>query len=586
MSPLLQFALAFGLALLLVPVLRRVAFATGVVAKPAANRWHRQPIPLLGGVALVTSVWITLGVAGGFSRPTFIVLMGASILSAVGLVDDLRPLRPATKLAWQILVAAGVVALDLRLGLSSVVALDLGLTVLWLVALSNAFNLLDNMDGLAAGIGAIALFFRLIFLDGPANADASYLVIALLGASLGFLVFNFAPARIFMGDAGSLFLGFAVAGASLVGEWPYSRAVSATLFLPVLLTAVPLFDATFVTVARTLAGRPVYVGGRDHTSHRLVALGLTERSAVLFLYLLATLGGGVAYTSYRYGWSYGGVLSGLFLLGLLILGTFLSRSVKPHEEPERMNALTGFIETSDLGWLRGLATVLVDATLVVAAWYSAFLLKFDDALGAHMPLLLRTLPQALAVHIAWLMVMRAPQQLWRFIGLPDLIRLGEAAAGATAVMAVLFWAEGLLTMSLVTVLVIHLFVVLGMLAATRLSFRVLSQYLAESSGTLEPILVYGAGHGGVMALREIRENRALGWQVVGFLDDDPSKHRTRVQGVPVLGGSSSLEEHLTTRGIRRVVISSPKIDERTVDDVVQRCRPFGSEVLRAEITFR
>ena len=583
---MVPFALAFALALLLVPVLRRLAFATGVVAIPAANRWHRQPIPLLGGLAILASVWITIAVMPGLGRASLTILLASTVLGLVGLLDDLRPLRPATKLAWQIIVAAGVVTMDLRLGLSSIVLLDMGLTMLWLVALSNAFNLLDNMDGLAAGIAAIALAFRWMFLSGSGNGEGVLLVVALLGASLGFLVFNFAPARIFMGDAGSLFLGFAVAGTSLVGEWPYSRATSATLFLPVLLTVVPLFDATFVTIARTLAGRPVYVGGRDHTSHRLVALGLTERSAVLFLYALAALGGTVAYTSYRYGWSYGGVLSGLFLLGLLILGVFLSRSVQPHEQPERMNALTRFIETSDLGWLRGVATVLVDAALVVAAWYTAFLLKYDATLPTRMPLLLHTLPQVLAGHMAMLMLVRAPQQMWRFIGLPDLVRLAEAALAATVVLSVLLGVQGLLSAPLATVLVLHLFVVLGMLATARLSFRVLSQYLAESSGTLEPVLVYGAGKGGVMVLREIRDNRELGWQVVGFIDDDPAKHRTRVQGVPVLGSSEALEEHLTTRGIRRVVVSTPKIDQHRVTDVERRCRPFGSEVLRAEITFR
>lgn len=251
-----------------------------------------------------------------------------------------------------------------------------------------------------------------------------------------------------------------------------------------------------------------------------------------------------------------------------------------------MNALTRFIETNDLSWLRGLATVLADAGLVVAAYYGAFLLKFDDGLAAAMPVLLRTLPQVLAVYVAFLMLIRAPQQMWRVIGLPDLVGLAEAAGAATVTIGVLFWIQGLLTVQVATALVIHLFIVLGMLAATRLSFRVLSQYLAESSGTLEPVLVYGAGKGGVMVLREIRENRELGWQVVGFLDDDPSKHRTRVQGIPVLGGSAALEEYLTTRGIRRVVISTPKIGEGQVGDMARRCRPFGSEVLRAEITFR
>ena len=487
MSPFLLFALAFGLSLLLVPVLRRVAFATGVVAHPAADRWNRQAVPLLGGLALMAGVWVTVTVSQGASRDTLTILGAATALGLVGLFDDVRALRPATKLAWQIIVAAIVVTMDLRLGLSNIVLLDLGLTMLWLVALSNAFNLLDNMDGLAAGIAAIALGFRWLFLAGPGNSEAAIMVVALLGACLGFLVFNFAPARIFMGDAGSMFLGFAVAGTSLVGEWPYSRATSATVFLPLLLTVVPLFDATFVTVARALAGRPVYVGGRDHTSHRLVALGLSERSAVLVLYALAAIGGTVAYTSYRYGWSYGGVLSGLLLLGLLILGTFLSRSVQPHEEPERINALTRFIETSDLGWLRGMATVLADAALVVAAYYTAFLLKYDDGLGrrdavaaahaaagagrVHRAAARDPCPAAdVAIHRA--AGPRAPG--------------GGGRCGHVAARRSCCGPRASSPCALATVLVIHLFVVLGMLAATRLSFRVLSQYLAQSSGTWSP----------------------------------------------------------------------------------------------------
>src|SRR5690606_34858751 len=137
--------------------------------------------------------------------------------------------------------------------------------------------------------------------------------------------YNFNPASIFMGDTGSLFVGFMVAGLSLVGGWPYSRGTALVLVLPVLVVLVPIFDTTFVTLARLLAGRPVSQGGRDHTSHRLVALGMTERQAVLTLYALAAGGGGIAWLSYRYGLSYGAVLALLLALGTALFGTFLGR---------------------------------------------------------------------------------------------------------------------------------------------------------------------------------------------------------------------------------------------------------------------
>ena len=585
MTSLLAFAVSLLVALSSVPLLRQVALRYDLVAHPKADRWHRGAIPLLGGLAMMLGAWAGLAATGALTWQGFLVLAAATALGLVGLFDDVRPMRPSTKLATQIIVAAWVVAMGLRLELSTLVLVDIGLTMIWLVALTNAFNLLDNMDGLAAGIAAIALASRLVIVTAAGNAQAEVLVVGLLGAALGFLVFNFVPARIFMGDSGSMFLGFAVAGTSLVGEWPYSRATSATVALPFLLTVVPLFDAVFVTIARTLAGRPIYVGGRDHTSHRLVALGLSERRAVLSLYGIAVMGGLIAYTSYRYGWTYGGVLTGLLLVTLVLLGTFLSRSPAHGVPQERMDALATWIETSDLAWLRGLATVVVDAMLVVFAYYTAFLLKFDDQLPAAMPQLLRTLPFVIGAQMTTLLLARAPQQVWRLIGLPDLTAIAQGTLTGAGLSAALLTVVGEGSMPVYTVVVIDFGVLTMVLCAARLSFRLLSQHVATSTGALEPVLIYGAGKGGVMVLREIRDNRELGWNVVGFIDDDPAKQRARIQGVPVLGGSAYLEEFLATRSVRHVIISSQKIDETVEGQLVHRCEPFGSRVVRAQITF-
>ncbi len=250
---------------------------------------------------------------------------GALTLFAVGLADDVREMRPWTKLTAQVAVAAVMAGVGLQLRLTHVPLLDALLTIVWITGVTNAVNLLDNMDGLAAGVAAIGALFRLGFFVLDGNVEGAMLAAILTGTALGFVVHNFAPASIFMGDAGSLFLGFCLSGLSLVGGYPYSRSLMSVLLLPVLLLLVPIFDTAFVTINRSLARRPVSVGGSDHTSHRLVALGLSPRAAVLSLYSVAVLSGLVGVFTYRAGFSYGFVLIVFLGLSVAVLGVYLSR---------------------------------------------------------------------------------------------------------------------------------------------------------------------------------------------------------------------------------------------------------------------
>ena len=296
-AAVLAFAASFGLTV----VVKRLALraASSPCRGPTAGNAAR--VPLLGGLAIGAAVLAAAAVVPIRDVSMLWLLAGATVMMAAHL-DDIRPLKPQSKLVVQILVAAALAGLGLQLRLTGYAALDVVITLVWIVGISNALNLLDNMDGLAAA-SPHQRRFRVIFLLGDGNAEGASFAAVIVGALLGFLVHNFNPASIFMGDAGSLFLGVMVAGLSLVGGWPYSRNVASVLLLPVLMLLVPIVDTMLVTVTRTLAGRPVSVGGRDHTSHRLVALGLSERSAVLVLYLVAVVSGGVALGSYRYGLS-------------------------------------------------------------------------------------------------------------------------------------------------------------------------------------------------------------------------------------------------------------------------------------------
>ncbi len=276
----------------LTPIVRAAARRRGFVARPTSDRWHKQPTALLGGVAIFASVvGVELSLVP-LSPQARVILGTSAFLFLIGQVDDLVGLKPLQKLIGQFLGAVVVVSFGLVLPCTGAPAIDGAITLLWLVGITNAVNLLDNMDGLAAGIAAIAsVFMAIVFFGNGQTADA--LLLAVFGSALvGFLLYNANPASIFMGDCGSMFVGFFLAGAALLiplGARP--RGFLTLVAVPVLILLIPIFDTFFVIVLRTLAGRPIAQGGRDHTSHRLVALGMSERHAVWMLYGFAAVSG-------------------------------------------------------------------------------------------------------------------------------------------------------------------------------------------------------------------------------------------------------------------------------------------------------
>ena len=580
---LLPATVAFVLTAALVPAVKALALQTGFVAVPKADRWHRTAIPLLGGLAIVG------GTLGGVatSRPSgasvWVLLVCAIGLAGVGLVDDLRTLRPQSKLILQILFASAMTAVGLQFQFTGVVPLDMLITLVWLVGITNAFNLLDNMDGLAAGIAAIVAAFRLAFFLADGDLEGAMLAGVLLGACLGFLLYNFNPASIFMGDTGSLFLGFMVAGLSLVGGWPYSRGTALVLVFPVLVVLVPIFDTTFVTVARILAGRPVSQGGRDHTSHRLVALGMSERQAVLVLYALAMLGGGIAWMSYRYGLSYGAVFAMLLVLATLLFGVFLGRLKVYPDDGEQRSAFATLLV--DFSYKRQVATVALDTVIIIVAYYSAYLLRFESAFQAEQTVFRQSLPIVVAAQIAAFLVLGTHRGVWRYTGVSDLLRLGRACVLGTTVavlgVLVLYRFEGYSR----AVFALHAVLLFVLVAASRTSFRALDETFGARRTGAAPVVVYGAGKGGVMVLRELSDNEALGWRVAAFVDDDRGKQGTRIQGVPVEGGVDRLEDILSSTRAEHLIVSSAKIPDSALHDVRARCRRAGVSVLRASLIF-
>jgi UDP-GlcNAc:undecaprenyl-phosphate GlcNAc-1-phosphate transferase len=557
----------------------------GMVRPPRADRWHRRPVPALGGTAIVAGVVAGVGSIGvDASRFGGFLLMALGI-ALVGLADDLRPMRPLVKLLPQIVLAGLLVQLGFMLRLTAYPALNVLLTLFWVVGITNALNLLDNMDGLAAGVAAIAGAFRLVFFLFDGDLVGAAVMAALIGAVLGFLLRNFPPAKIFMGDAGSLFLGFFLGGVCLVGDFPYSRGVSAVLVFPVLLMLIPIFDTTFVTVTRILGSRPVSRGGRDHTSHRLVSLGISEGRALALLYGISIVSGLLALVSYRHGFAYTAVLVVLLAVGLVLLAVHLGRTGPPADDAgvAVVPVISGL---AGVPVLRPLAKVMLDVVLVVVAYYSAYLLRFEEDLGAHREVFVRTVAPVLVLQIASLAGVGAYRGLWRYTSLVDVVRLGWAVTIGTGASVLLFVFTQRFAGLSRAVFVLDWVLLLVLLGASRLSFRLFAEMLRRRPGEdFRPVLIYGAGDGGALTVRELVNNPALRRRAVGFVDDDPEKLGTRIQEVPVLGNLDALDRLVARHRVTEVIVSSTRIPAERLRQLRARCEALGIRVVRASVRF-
>jgi UDP-GlcNAc:undecaprenyl-phosphate/decaprenyl-phosphate GlcNAc-1-phosphate transferase len=290
---LLILASALFLVLAVTPLARRIAYRSGMIDQPAARKQHTIPTPLLGGAAIYLAFVSSLLLLGDrfYINQVAGILLGASLVSFLGLWDDRRPLRPAVKLVGQLLAALILVATDVRVNTTPWLWLNIAITLVWVVGITNAVNFLDNMDGLSAGIAGIAAGFFLLFAAMSKQYLVGVLAAALLGACIGFLFYNFNPARIFMGDTGSLFLGFMLAAVGIKLRFP-DNSPFVTWMVPVLVLAVPIFDTTLVTISRLRRGlNPLTTPGKDHISHRLARITGSTREAVLLCYLLGGICG-------------------------------------------------------------------------------------------------------------------------------------------------------------------------------------------------------------------------------------------------------------------------------------------------------
>jgi UDP-GlcNAc:undecaprenyl-phosphate GlcNAc-1-phosphate transferase len=533
---------------------------------------------MIGGIGIFVGILAGCGIAlatdaSPASRELLAILGGCTILFVAGLLDDLYSLGPIPKLAAQ-LAAAGLVIAN-GLTISGLISNDLlagTVALVWLVGMTNAFNLLDNMDGLAATLAGIAaLFFAIDAVTVHHNDAVLALSLAIAGACAGFLPFNLHPKRsaaVFMGDSGSQVLGFALAALGLTASWKVAGTTVATLLLPVLVLAVPILDTTLVTVVRLLDGRPVYQGGRDHTSHRLVYHGLSEKRAVV---LLAVISAALGATSLFYA-----VLDNAWvtLIGVLLTFALLVQFASVLSDVERS---PGLVE--ERSWLhtfvanpRRLVESLVDFALITASFAVAYYLRVQGSGTAYdRHIFLWSLAVLLAVRYLAFIPFGLYRGVWRYAGARDAAAIVGAVLVSELVAYLILDATQVWGPFPRSIFIIDALVCTVLIGASRFWERAFVRAVSTLTGRGDRnrTLIVGAGRGGRSLLRELRETS--GEQVVGFVDDDERLARRRLQGVPVLGGLLEIEAVLARAHPHMVLVTIPDAPRERLGLVIDAC---------------
>ena len=410
----------------------------------------------------------------------------------------------------------------------------------------------------------------------PGGQSVEALMLAVFAAALvGFLAYNSNPASIFMGDCGSMFIGFFLASSALMSaSGGRSRSFLPVLAVPILILFIPIFDTTLVTVMRKLSGRAASQGGRDHTSHRLVALGMSERRAVLMLYGFAALSGLLALLvrQTKLDVSLAAILG--FTVVLTLLGVYLA-GVKVYEDEEVKAAHDAplFAFLVDLSYKRRIFEVMLDVVLIILAYYSAYALRFGAmSERGEWRVFLRTLPVLVFVKMAVFLVMGVYRGIWRYTSVDDLVVFAKAVilGSIASVLAVLFAFrfEGVSR----AVFVLDALVLLLVLAGSRMAFRLFRQLLpAPNARDGCRVLIYGAGDAGELLLRELLNNPRLQYAPVGFLDDDPKKKGKVIHGLRVFEGNGALRSVCKRQRVDEILISSSKFTEERVKEILREC---------------
>ena len=595
----LAFFSALFLSVFLTPCIIVLAKRLGLVAKPREDRWHRTPTALLGGIAIFFSFIIPFGILIQRFHGALPLIFGGCAMFLLGLADDLWELSPQNKFVAQLIIAALAVAGGVQMSGIDQPLLVFTISLFWLVGITNAINILDNMDGLAAGITLVASVTLWAFGLFYGNVHVGRAALVLAGATLGFWVYNFNPARIFMGDCGSLFLGFTLGGLSLLatgsitslqasGGYALATNMFLVLMLPVAVLIIPVFDTALVSFTRAQHGRPFYKGGRDHTSHRLVLLGFSEKRTVITLMVWAGI---VSFlTLYIAGQSAESflVLLGVVTIIALFFGVFLAQTDKQiYNEKEKRYFQATRIKGSNLLSVmlnkKQMLQAAVDTLLLILAHLTAYLLRYEGVIDqTNWSLIEKSLPLIIPIKLCCFWAFGLYRGQWRYVSISDFWQLLKGVVTGTllsvGLLLYLYRFDGFSRVVFINDAVWTVIYIGGV----RYLLRLFKEYfdVQEERRHTTPILIVGAGDAGDLFLRELRKNKNHDFLPVGFIDDDPAKKGQMIHGVKVLGNRNELPDLVKKYGIKRIFIAIPSSSYQSLHSIFEVCKKIGVKCVR------
>ncbi len=577
----MELIVPFFLSLILGGVLTRFLLAfddekSWLIRTPTADRWHEQATPSMGGIAMFSAFTICFLLFRQFQPDSLKVLLGGALIFLLGFIDDLRPLPPYSKLVGQIATACLMILLGVHVAWPGNPLVFIPLTLFWIIGITNAFNLLDNMDGLAGGVAVIGTFFLLALSILTGHFTLSMPLLAIfIGSVTGFLRYNIYPARIFMGDCGSQWIGFTLAVLTILDTWRSASNLFLTLATPLLVLAVPIFDTTLVTLNRKIHGKPVSQGGKDHASHRLVALGMSQKKTVTVLWGLSALFGLSVLFAHIYNVQAWGLLISGVVIFIVVFGIFLT-DAKVYNTPQSIEKSRPWIPSVDLFYRRRIIEILIDTLLIGLSYVLAYLLRYDWNVSEYtIAQLGLTLPIIITTKLILFMMFGLYRGLWTYIdfeGVSKLFRTSLLASAGTVLAILGIFRFNGFSRSLFAIDFVVLFALMG---GTRALLRAMRESLFAYPDQGRRVLVIGAGDAGRFVLEEIRKNRNWNLRPVAILDDDVSKKGRPLVGVPVVGGVDNLSSAVQEYKIEQIIIAIPSLETVKRTFIEEACRRSG-----------
>jgi UDP-GlcNAc:undecaprenyl-phosphate GlcNAc-1-phosphate transferase len=611
---LFGFAVPIVISLLITPGVIWLAKRIGAVDLPNERKVHKVPTPRLGGVAIYASFFISVGLLGlidsdfrtlismGPNRGLMLTIALVMVLT-LGIFDDLRPRTPSQKFLVQLLASTLVYLAGFRIsnvthplggGLLNLGILEYPATVLWIVGITNAFNLIDGLDGLAAGVGAIACFTICGVSLMTGELSTAMLVLILAGAVIGFLRYNFSPAKVFLGDSGSLFLGFALSVFSMQSSTKGTTALA--ILVPILALGLPIMD-TLLSMIRRLLGSllpqqvmatsllrkldNVFRPDNAHIHHRLVARGFSHRDAVLLLYLVS-----IAFGIGAFAVTTGNNFRAALILTAVAVATAIGVRQLRYKE---IAVLRNGILLPMYNWPlvnRRFFQGFLDLAFINLAFVAAYAIGHQAKLSELFEKDLATnVSIACGIQLLVFYVSGLYKGTFRYTGLGDALKTLKAVILSVIVtgIALALLPFGPTPFELPTA-TLDFYFLLSLVLGSRLSFQILSYFFRKENGMGEKhVVIYGAGSAGLMVLHHLLNNEQLNLTPVGFLDDAPHLEGKRLNGYPIFGGHWKIPKILRQYKVEEIIVSSSVMKPQVLIRLRNAVREYGIKLRRLNV---